>query len=196
MDFLYQILVVFVTALVAENALFARSLGAGEILNYRRPKQILLFSAVLIVVTTLSSVLTVFINLALAEVQNAYLFRPILFIICITIIYVAAYLILHFFFPKLLSFVGGILPYATYNCLSIGTLLLISSKRLSLIESWSFGIGTGMGFMAALLLVYVGRRKLTLSNIPKSFKGLPITLIYIGLLSLAIYGLVGHQLPS
>ena len=47
------------------------------------------------------------------------------------------------------------------------------------------------GLLAAVLVVDEGRRRLRSKDIPHIFRGLPSVLIYIGILSLAIYGLVG-----
>ncbi|MEG1448442.1 MAG: hypothetical protein RSC41_03840 [Oscillospiraceae bacterium] len=48
----------------------------------------------------------------------------------------------------------------------------------------------------ALLVILSAKTRLSYSNIPKIMKGLPILLIYIGLLSLGIFGLFGHPLPA
>ena len=46
--------------------------------------------------------------------------------------------------------------------------------------------------MLALLVVREGARKLDNENVPETFRGLPVTLLYIGILALAIYGFTGH----
>jgi len=65
-----------------------------------------------------------------------------------------------------------------------GTVILPVSKV-------SFGFGSGVGYLVAVLGVDEGRRRLRSKDIPHIFRGLPSVLIYIGILSLAIYGLVG-----
>ena len=40
------------------------------------------------------------------------------------------------------------------------------------------------------------RQKISLTRIPKVFRGLPITFIYLGIISLALFGLLGNQLPA
>ena len=59
------------------------------------------------------------------------------------------------------------------------------------ISKVSFGFGSGVGYLVAVLVVDEGRRRLRSKDIPHIFRGLPSVLIYIGILSLAIYGLVG-----
>ena len=72
----------------------------------------------------------------------------------------------------------------------LGTLLVAASQNYNLLQSIGFGFGSGVGYLVAVLVVDEGRR-LRSKDIPHIFRGLPSVLIYIGILSLAIYGLVG-----
>ena len=45
----------------------------------------------------------------------------------------------------------------------------------------------------AVLLVTEARHRLRSRAIPSAFRGLPVTLVYIGVLALAIYGFTGHS---
>ena len=83
------------------------------------------------------------------------------------------------------------LPGATFNCCVLGTLLVAASQNYNLLQSIGFGFGSGVGYLVAVLVVDEGRRRLRSKDIPHIFRGLPSVLIYIGILSLAIYGLVG-----
>ena len=56
-----------------------------------------------------------------------------------------------------------------------------------------FGFGSGLGYVLAVLLVTEARHRLRSKAIPETFRGLPITLVYIGVLALAIYGFTGHS---
>ena len=64
-------------------------------------------------------------------------------------------------------------------------------QNYNLLQSIGFGFGSGVGYLVAVLVVDEGRRRLRSKDIPHIFRGLPSVLIYIGILSLAIYGLVG-----
>lgn len=50
-----------------------------------------------------------------------------------------------------------------------------------------------MGYLLAVLLVTEAQHRLRSKAIPSAFRGLPITLVYIGVLALAIYGFTGHS---
>ena len=53
--------------------------------------------------------------------------------------------------------------------------------------------GSGLGYLLAVMLVTEAGNRLRSKAIPEAFRGLPITLIYIGVLALAIYGFTGHS---
>ena len=63
-----------------------------------------------------------------------------------------------------------------------------------LAEAVAGALGAGAGYLLAAILCWTIRERLDLCDIPRSFRGAPILFIYIGLLSLALFGLVGHQL--
>ena len=76
----------------------------------------------------------------------------------------------------------------------IGIAVLVErTQSFTLGESLGFGLGSGLGYVLAVLLVTEARHRLRSRAIPKAFRGLPITLVYIGVLALAIYGFTGHS---
>ena len=71
--------------------------------------------------------------------------------------------------------------------------LVERTQSFTLGQSLGFGLGSGLGYVLAVLLVTEARHRLRSRAIPKAFRGLPITLVYIGVLALAIYGFTGHS---
>ena len=86
-----------------------------------------------------------------------------------------------------------IVPLAALNSGVLGTVLVERTQSFTLGESLGFGLGSGLGYVLAVLLVTEARHRLRSRAIPKAFRGLPITLVYIGVLALAIYGFTGHS---
>ncbi len=74
----------------------------------------------------------------------------------------------------------------------LGTLLICTNQNYTLSQSIAFGLGSGIGYVFIIFILREGRRRLRSKEVPAIFQGLPSSLIYIGILSLAIYGLVGH----
>ena len=62
-------------------------------------------------------------------------------------------------------------------------------------DIWSYigyGFGTGIGFFLACFLLNIAHEKLDSDKIPRIFRGYPIMLVYIGVISLAFYALAGY----
>ena len=76
------------------------------------------------------------------------------------------------------------------------SLLIAFSGSYGLVQTVGFALGSGIGYTLAILLLCEGRRRIALSDVPRAFRGMPVMLLYAGILSLAIYGLIGHQLPT
>ena len=121
--------------------------------------------------------------------------RPVIYLTCATAAMAVVWLILC---------IGGKhsrpyreqLPLATYNCCILGTILICANQNFTLLETVAFSLGSGIGYLFAVAIVDEGRRRLRSKDVPGVFKGLPSSLIYIGILSLAIYGLVGPSITA
>ncbi len=86
---------------------------------------------------------------------------------------------------------GIFLPLITTNCAILGLALFISMREYNFIESVVFGLGAGVGFTLALVIMSGIREELELADVPKGFQGAPITLIVAGILALAFMGFAG-----
>ena len=85
------------------------------------------------------------------------------------------------------------LPVAAVNSGVLGTVLVERTQSFTLEQSLGFGLGSGLGYLLAVMLVTEAQNRLRSRAIPEAFRGLPVTLIYIGVLALAIYGFTGHS---
>ena len=86
---------------------------------------------------------------------------------------------------------GIFLPLITTNCAILGLALLLVMRDYTFMESIIFGLGAGVGFILALAVMAGIREELDLADVPKSFRGAPITLIVAGILALAFMGFAG-----
>ena len=197
MSFIFQFLTMMLTALFVENIIFTRALGTSWLFYLtKNPKEILKYTLLLTGVTTLSGIIGYPLRGLLHSHEMSHVLVPIMFIAITAAVYLAAYFVIIKFFPEKFENPGLNLGTAVFNCAALGTLLVPANIRLDLISTVGYGIGMSLGFGFATLLLGYGLTRLEYCRVPKIFRGVPIALIYLGLLSLAFYGLVGHQLPT
>jgi Na+-translocating ferredoxin:NAD+ oxidoreductase subunit A len=93
--------------------------------------------------------------------------------------------------PKLYHAVGIYLILLASNCAVLAPPLRNVEKAYPLLESIVNGAGLGIGFGLAIVLFSFIRERLEFSDVPESFRGLPIAFITTGLLALAFMGFSG-----
>jgi len=93
--------------------------------------------------------------------------------------------------PQLYKALGIFLPLITTNCAILGLTLFMVLRKYSFLESVIFGLGAGIGFTLALVLMAGIREELEFADIPEALKGTGITLILAGMLALAFMGFGG-----
>ena len=98
------------------------------------------------------------------------------------------------FAPKLYATLGVFLPLIAVNCVILGGSLFMQEREYSLGESVVFGLGSGIGFAVAIIALAAIRERMTYSDVPAGLRGLGITFITAGLMSLAFMMFSGIQL--
>ena len=185
------------TALFVENIVFTRAIGTSWMFYLtKRPKELLRYVLLLMAVTTVSGLIGYPLRGIVYNSEFRHVLIPLLYIAVMAAVYLAAYFLIKKFLPDQFEHFGMTLGAAVFNCATLGSLLIPSSERLDLIGTIGYGIGMSLGFGFAVIMVSYGLTRLEYCRVPKIFRGIPIALIYLGLLSLAFYGLVGHQLPT
>jgi Na+-transporting NADH:ubiquinone oxidoreductase subunit E len=98
------------------------------------------------------------------------------------------------FLPGLYATLGVFLPLIAVNCVILGGSLFMQERDYTLAESVVFGFGSGAGFMIAIVGIAAVREKLEYSDVPAGLKGLGITFVTAGLMSVAFMVFSGIQL--
>jgi Na+-transporting NADH:ubiquinone oxidoreductase subunit E len=98
------------------------------------------------------------------------------------------------FAPGLYTTLGVFLPLIAVNCVILGGSLFMQERDYSFGESVVFGIGSGLGFALAIVAMAGIREKLEYSHVPDGLKGLGITFVIAGLMSMAFMVFSGIQL--
>lgn len=99
------------------------------------------------------------------------------------------------FSPSLYNSLGIFLPLIAVNCAILGAALFMQERDYqSVAEATVFGVGSGIGWMLAIVSIAAIREKLRYSNIPAPLRGLGITFILTGLMAIAFMGFMGIKL--
>jgi electron transport complex protein RnfA len=93
--------------------------------------------------------------------------------------------------PGLYYKLGVYLALISTNCIILAVPLINAEQGYSLIEALAFGLGSGLGFALALIIMASIREKVELADVPRPFKGLPIAFVTAGLIALAFTGFSG-----
>lgn len=184
-------------AIFLENTIFSRSLGTStSLFAVRKKYNVFFFGLIMTVVIAASSVITYFLFPLVNRLAFSYYVIPAIFVAVIGAVYMVILLICTNVVKKHRNEVLSIIHVSAFNCAVLGALLLATNiTDVSFGAFLGFGIGTGIGFTLATFFVRLAYEQLSSENVPESFRGFPITLIYIGIVSLAVYGLIGHELP-
>ncbi|MEF9983300.1 MAG: Rnf-Nqr domain containing protein [Oscillospiraceae bacterium] len=193
MEFIF----IMLAAITFENAIFTRALGVNQIIfRIKDVKSVLIFGSIITGVLTISNIINYFLNQTFTYFLVPNYIKYTLFVISIIFAFVIISFVTKKLYPEKYNNLKIMLTMASFNCCIQGVLIISVLQKLSLVMSIAYALGSGIGFTIALLMIYIGKERISMLNVPKAFKGLPIMLLYIGILSLAIYGLIGHQLPS
>ena len=190
--FSYALLAIF-----AQNAVFTRALGVSRMVQLVGDDRTssALFGMMLCITQVLVAPAAFFAGRwFIAPLDNRAQLRPLVYIASIAVVCLAEHLVLWLLrsLPRR-SQLLRIVPLAALNSGVLGTVLVERTQTFTLGQSLGFGLGSGIGYVLAVLLVTEARHRLRSKAIPKAFRGLPITLVYIGVLALAIYGFTGHS---
>lgn len=188
--FLYAVGAVF-----AQNAVFSRSLGVSRLVKMvgEASPDNLLFCGLLCLVQVISTPLAWMTNRwILTPLSWRAAIRPLVLVLCSAAALGIVIVVCSALRRPSTSRVAQLLPMATFNCAVIGCLLVTTIRNFTLVQTLGFAVGSGAGYTLAVLAVTEGQRKLQARAVPAVFRGLPVTLLYIGILALAIYGFTGH----
>ena len=185
-----ELLLYFFAAAVLSNLVLSTGFGTSMILRIvRHPRDILSFG----VTMTYFSVLTVlsgyWIDLFLDNAAGIHFLRPLILVGVVALWYLLTVLITKLALPKLYARMELWLPMAAFNNIVVGVALIANHQfAISLLGTIGLAIGASLGFTLLSLLVAEAREQLDHSDLPHAFRGLPILLLWLGLIALAVMG--------
>ena len=186
-----NLILLFLSIVLVNNVITSQFLGICPFLGVSKKVDTAVGMGVAVTfVLTLASIITYFVQVLLVSTNLEFL-QTIAFILVIASIVQFVEMVIQKMSPSLYQALGVFLPLITTNCAVLGIAIVNVDNGYNLIETIVNGFGAGVGFTLSIVLFAGIRERLEFADIPKSFRGFPITLIAAGLMSIAFLGFTG-----
>ena len=190
-----ELLVILFSAILTDNVVLSRFMGICPFLGVsNKTKSAVGMGIAVIVVMTISTIVTYPISTLILVPNGLSFLNTIIFILVIASFVQLLEMFLKKFIPPLYSALGIYLPLITTNCAVLG-ITLINIEDFSGMAQFGHAIvnavGAGLGFLIAMVIFSGVRTRLNCVKIPKSFQGLPITLVAAAIVAISFMGFSG-----
>jgi len=187
-----KLFLIVVGALLVNNIVLSQFLGICPFLGVSKNLRSALGMglAVIFVMAVSSSVAWLVQKYVLVPLELEFL-QTISFILVIAALVQFVEMVIRKTSPVLYEMLGVYLPLITTNCAVLGIALLNIQKGYNLLETAVNSIANAAGFTLALILMAGIRERLETAEIPEAMKGVPISLVVAGLLSISFLGFSG-----
>ncbi|MBP3855510.1 MAG: hypothetical protein IK990_07875 [Ruminiclostridium sp.] len=194
MEVFLNIVSTALAAIFVQNLVLERALGANVLLYAsRRREHIIGFSAAITYTTVMASP-TIWVLDTLLGSSSIYRYvMPLLYVLVVAVIYIVTLVVIWRFFPHFFKSLKKYVHLSVFNCSVVGALFLCSQQGSDIFAYLGYGLGNGLGFLLAAYLLYAAAGRLNSSLVPAAFRGYPIMLVYVGILSLALYAFAGYS---
>lgn len=191
-NYFVNLLIILISAAFINNVILSQFLGICPFLGISNKikSAVGMGFAVIFVITTASILCSLIFQYILSPMELGYL-QTIVFIIVIAALVQFVEMVVKKVSPPLYDALGVYLPLITTNCAVLGVALLNVEKGFDLVESIVNGFASALGFTISIILMAGIRERMAYNDIPKVFKGFPITLVTATLMAMAFYGFSG-----
>jgi electron transport complex protein RnfA len=187
-----EYLLIIISAVFINNVVLAQFLGICPFLGVSNKVNTALgMAGAVTFVIVLATMVTYLIQIYILNKLGIGFMQTITFILVIAALVQMVEIILKKVSQPLYQALGIFLPLITTNCAVLGVAILVIKKDYNLIEGVVFGASIAIGFGLALVILAGIREQLELADIPGGMKGVPISLVIAGILSLAFMGFTG-----
>ena len=201
MEMTKGLLAILMTAILTQNFVLAKFLGICPFLGVSNKLSTAVgMSGAVCFVITLATLVTYLLQTYVLAPLHIEFLQTIAFILVIAALVQMVEIVLKKVSPSLYSALGIFLPLITTNCAVLGVALIVVTKEftfggeahmLNLAESLVYALATSVGYGLAMILFAGIRETLSLNDVPKAFRGIPIALITASILAMAFMGFSG-----
>ncbi|MCL2487454.1 MAG: hypothetical protein FWE80_02095, partial [Oscillospiraceae bacterium] len=190
----------FLTYLIAaaflQNIVLTVGFGTSLTLKIvRRPGDILYFGGLLSFFTLITVLIFYPLDNMMGVSPTAKLLRPLVLLLIAAVLYTVVALVVKQWLPGLYSRIKRLLPMAVFNNVTVGTGLIINHRiNLPLSGAVGLALGTSAGFLLICWLMTEGIDRMGHTDVPPSFRGSPVKLLYLAILALALLGFSSEKI--
>ena len=188
-----SITMIFVSAILVNNIVLSQFLGICPFLGVSKKISTAFGMGLAVMfVMTISSVATYLIYYRLLVPHQLEFMNTVVFILVIAALVQMVEIIIKKVSPVLYQALGIFLPLITTNCAVLGVTILNLDEGYNFAESMVNAVGSGLGFMLAMVLFSGVRSRVDAARtIPKAYQGIPITLTAAAICSVSFMGFSG-----
>jgi len=187
-----EVILIFISAVLVNNFVLSYFLGICPFIGVSsRLESAISMGFAVTFVLTLSAAITWLINQYILIALHVPYLEYVAFIIVIASLVQFVEMYIKKTSKAMYDALGIYLPLITTNCAILGLALFGALRQYTFIQNIVFGIGAGIGFTLALVIMAGIREQLDLADVPEPLRGPAITLILAGLLALAFMGFAG-----
>lgn len=185
-------LTILFAAIFTNNMLLSNFLGMCSFIVVSKDikTSFSLGQAVTFIMTVTTGINYIVYYYVLVPLEMEYI-KYIIFIIVIASFVQLTEIIFKKYFRLLYNTLGIFLPLITVNCAILGASLFMIIREYSFLQSILFGLGSGIGWTFAIVVMAGIRKQLTQAPIPENLKGASITFITTGIMALIFLGFSG-----
>lgn len=193
-SFFGGLIISVITALLAENFVFARALGVSTMIMAAKNKRNLPGICLGVLYFTLTASWAAWLlSHRAADIKKPFV--PLTYVLTIGLIYLITLLLAFIFFKGRFGRIKKYVHISAFNSVIMGTIFLSMNSCTALYEYLLFGLCSGAGFAAAAYMLSGVYSQLYSKDVPSVFRGYPAVMIFTGIIAMALYGILGH-IPS
>ena len=187
-----ELLLIAIGSALVNNVVLSQFLGLCPFLGVSKKTETAagMGAAVIFVIVIATACTSLIYNFVLVKLGIEYL-QTIVFILVIAALVQFVEMFLKKNMVSLYQALGVYLPLITTNCAVLGVTINNMTDGYNFLEAMVSSLGCGLGFLLAMVLFSGMRSRIEESDIPESFKGLPVTLVAASFISMAFFGFAG-----
>lgn len=189
-DRISSVIMLSLVMLFAQNLLFTGTYGLSRLLPIlERPRECVRFCAIVTVFSTLAALCGGTISGLFPDTVKGNALFGLACAVILGLLYTLFALL-----AKLFHKVRWI-PALSLGVLNSAVLIVpLAARHLLLepLEAMILGLFSGLGFTVGAILLQFGFAAISVSHIPRTFRGLPVKLLYVAILSMVFLGFSGQ----